>query len=461
MKSLFLKKFSLFFLLISLISLSSLPNIGSAEITPEEIIKIQDKIELKERDAQNISNSLIQKIVDEIIYITTSTTSKEFTLEKQVILAIISQTIKKEVANYFLFQVPKEIGKDIIKATIKIACLVLAKDPKVIIDEIEKFTVDKAKEYAMNWLLQNEIRYNNGNFEVSYLDYNKNQQKITFPYIIVYKPLNLYSGQVEIGIYSSESIKTPYPSPRYEWEGGIDELPPFILRIKGEVEKTDTGYRWIEGPEITPVFDEPVPKFEFSKPSILDNLKNELNKTKIALEKASEGINKIGEKVRGIGEAIKRGALSLFRKIKDSFSKLGAQVSSFFGGGEKETLESSLKEKESELERLRQEISRLEEKLDTEEELNSELQLEYESKISNLNVQLDSFNKTIDSLNQQLAGQTTESSKEEIVEETEETSEQEVETEPETTEEIILCQKSEGVSPKRNKIHCQRPDLRK
>ena len=250
----------------------SLPETALAELSPEEIMKVQDKIELKEKDVKDILHSLIQKITDEWISVTAS---PDLNLEEQAILVILSPSIKKDLGNYLFWEVPKEIGKDIITAIIKVARLILAEDPALIIEEIEKITVEKAKEYTINWLLQKEIRVATGNLKDSYTTYKNAQEKIIFPYIIVYHPLNYNSGEVGIGIYSSDFINTPPPSPSYPWEGGIEKLSPFIFRIKGKVQKIDSGYRWIEGPQFNLEFPEQVPKFEFSKPGILENIKNE------------------------------------------------------------------------------------------------------------------------------------------------------------------------------------------
>ena len=220
MRNISIKKFFFIFLIFSLAIFSFLPEIGLAEITPEEIMEAQDKIELKDKDSNAILHSLIQKIADEWINITTS---PNFSLEEQAILVILSPSIKTEVGNYLFWELPKEVGKNIIKATIKIASLILSQDPALIIEEIEKFTVEKAKEYAMNWLLQNKIKFNNGNFETSYPDYKKNLQKITLPFIIVYRPLGTNSGEVGIGVYSSEPIRTPIPTVAHPWEGGIEK----------------------------------------------------------------------------------------------------------------------------------------------------------------------------------------------------------------------------------------------
>ena len=176
----------------------------------------------------------------------------------------------------------KKIGKDTIEITLKLSYLLLTKDYSIIISEIEKMTVNEAKEYAMEWFLQNEIKVGKGNLKFSYPAYVGGWEQGVFPYIIVYRPLDLKSGEVIIEIYSSKTIKTPISSPRFQWEGGIDELPPFIVRIEGRVEKFGwVSYRWTEGTEINIIFDEPVPDFEFKEPTIWDKFKSFVDKLEV------------------------------------------------------------------------------------------------------------------------------------------------------------------------------------
>jgi len=461
MKNTFIRKFPLVSSLIYLILLF-LPEIGFAELLPEEIIKIQDKIELKERDAKEILRSLPQKITDEWMYITSS---EDFTPEKQAILVIVLPAIEGNIANYLLLQVPKEIGINVLKATVKLTSLILAQDPALVIEEFEKYTVEKAKEYATNWLLQNEIRVATGNLNPSYLSYKNGWEKITLPYIIDYHPVNYNLGDVGIGIYSSKVIKTPRVIWRYPWEGGIEELPPFIFRIKGKVQKTDSGYKWIEGPHFDVEFPEKVPEFKFSKPGFLDRIRTKLQRTRLAAERAVEKIKSFGGKlidgIKNIGKAVKKGVVGLFNKIKGSISKLGAQVSGVFSGpGEKVP-----KGIQTDLEEMQRALTSLKEELDIERTKREGLEQKYQTDIAALIDKLDDLTEMVDTLKQK-TDQVTESEIERVIEEltrTEElitkfeTSQKEArETneikETSREEEVILCDLETASIPKRDKV---------
>jgi len=273
------------FVLVFIIGFLFLIYFVFAQLNPAEIIENQDLIEFKSRDAYNILYTLKQEFTEDFIDLTSS--SGYFDLKEQAILTLFRRTFEINSMQYIL----TSIGKDGLEFTLKIANLIISKDPSLIIGEIEKMSVDQAKNYAMDWLLQKEMKVSKGNLDISYPALTGGWEKVIFPYIIVYQPINLEQGKVAIGIYSSEIIKTPEVSLKYPWEGGINELPPFIIEITGEVEKSDQTndvYRWIKGPEINIIFDQPVPKFEFKEPTILERIENYFNKAKVVLSKIKE-----------------------------------------------------------------------------------------------------------------------------------------------------------------------------
>lgn len=256
--------------LIFVIGFFILPNIAFAEFNPEEIIKNQDNIELKKSDTKLIFKTLIQELTNEWMELPTA--------KEQAVLTIFAKEIKIDALQYLLI----ESSKDLIEVTLKLAGLLLIQDPSIIIGEIEKITVNEAKEHAMDWLLQKEIKVGKGNLKFSYPTYTSSWEQGAFPYIIVYRPLDLKNGEVVIEIYSSRTIKTPDLTAGHQWEGGIDELPPFIVRIEGRVEKFDwVSYRWIKGPEINIVFDEKVPEFEFKEATTWDKFKSFVNELEV------------------------------------------------------------------------------------------------------------------------------------------------------------------------------------
>ena len=460
------RRFLYIFLLIFMVGFLFWPNTGSSELNPEEIIKNQEQIELKEKDAEDILKSLIQKISDEWIEVTTSS---NFILEEQAVLVILSKGIKINAMRYLLLDVPIEIGKVVIKATIKVVNLILAEDPSLIIDEVEKLTVKKAKEYAINWLLQNEIKVTKGNLKVSYFAYNRKWQKVIFPYIIVYRPLTPTRGEVGINIYSSDFIKTPLPLSGYQWEGGVEELPPFIVKISGEVEKSKTThyvYSWVKGPEINIDFSGPVPEFEFKEPGFFDKLELSLNKVEVILGKIMDFVE--------IGDAWNK--VKSFLSEISSFTAIMTPDSSSFEDPELDFSEIDLENLPSE-EKLTSEVEEIIEKEKELSELVQEIEAISEASsgaegmgLDEIQEIIDDIAERIDVINQEIAelvGEIQQTS-EEITDETEELTEeseegeQEEEKEEEEEEEVgqkeigqemsDLCQKIEGSYPARNKI---------
>ena len=441
------------------------PNTGSSELNPEEIIKNQEQIELKEKDAEDILKSLIQKISDEWIEVTTSS---NFILEEQAVLVILSKGIKINAMRYLLLDVPIEIGKVVIKATIKVVNLILAEDPSLIIDEVEKLTVKKAKEYAINWLLQNEIKVTKGNLKVSYFAYNRKWQKVIFPYIIVYRPLTPTRGEVGINIYSSDFIKTPLPLSGYQWEGGVEELPPFIVKISGEVEKSKTThyvYSWVKGPEINIDFSGPVPEFEFKEPGFFDKLELSLNKVEVILGKIMDFVE--------IGDAWNK--VKSFLSEISSFTAIMTPDSSSFEDPELDFSEIDLENLPSE-EKLTSEVEEIIEKEKELSELVQEIEAISEASsgaegmgLDEIQEIIDDIAERIDVINQEiheLVGEI-QQTPEEITDETEELTEESEEGEKEEKEEeeeekvgqkeigqemSDLCQKIEGNYPAQNKI---------
>jgi len=467
MKNFLIKKPFLIFLLIILFIFPPITFAeDSEEIKPEEI---KEHLELSDKDAQKIMETLNKILTNKKIDLLSSENPDP---RETTVVEILRKGARIEVANRILIDAPIEIVGNIMKYAIEIAQIILAKNVSLEFwKKYEEETVKKAVKYGMKALLENEIKITPGVLNYSYPSYKGNKQEVAIQYLIIYKPTAPKEGKVEIRFYSPVTIEPPMPrgwfltGTYHELEG---DLQPFITEISGEVK----NFKWAGIPSVNTTFPEEVPDLGirpmgFWDRNVVKPIKNEIKETGFVFEKISGKTSEVKEKIQSFGEGavsniedalkgIKTKTENLWQKLKEKtsqFNPLGAAVGFFSGNKKTAVLESSLKEKESELEKLRQKISQLEEKLDTGEELNSELQLGYESEISGLNTQLDSLNRTIEDLNQQLAGQTTEDSKKESAETVgEEKTEQEVETESETTEEIIICQRKEGDLPKRNKI---------
>lgn len=242
-----------------------------AVLIPEQVINDPGKVELKERDAKLITNLFIKELKNKWIEVVSS---PDADLKEEAALAIIEKAAKADMANYLFIEVPQQMLKEATKATVKIGQILLAGDPSGIIGEIEKLTTEKAKEYLINWLYQNRIKINSGELPLSYVDLNNNWHNLSLPYIIAFKGLDSKIASVSIGIYSSKTLKTAVPRRNFQWEGGIEDLPPFILKVRGLVEEKNGGYGWIGTPKIEVIFNEPVPEFSFPKQTIWDKIKD-------------------------------------------------------------------------------------------------------------------------------------------------------------------------------------------
>jgi len=296
-----MRKFLLFIFFLFLGGFLFLPKISIAkEITIEDLIGDSERIQLEEDEGKRILASLIQELQDEWGDVVVEGGDK--VLEKEVALLIMRKAVQKDLFNYLFLEAPKDIGKEIVKIGAKIVAVVWGGDPSTIskkaIEEIEKLTVEKAKEYIIKWLLQNRIKVTGGNLSISYFSLRAELQ-----HIIIYKPLDADKGRVSINIYSSSVINNIL-SPRrgFQWEGGIEELPPFILEINGVIEKDEYGaYNWVEGPEMNFVFDQKVPEFSFKEPGFFDKLKSKINKNLLAFDKLKRIIDRVGQKGKEYG----------------------------------------------------------------------------------------------------------------------------------------------------------------
>jgi len=274
------------------------------------IFVFANNIELKQVEEDKILQSLIQIFKNNWI---NNTTSNDFSLTEQSILTIFEKQIQKHVFNSIL----GEVGKEGLGWALRVCAVVLEPNAGVMLGEFEKLTVDAAKTYAMDWLLQNEIKIGNGNLDFIYKTIDGKFESGFFPYIIAYKPISKSSGEVAMSIYSAETIKAPGQTLAYQWEGGIDEIPPFILEIKGKVNKTDLGaYEWSRGPEFNFIFDQPVPRFNFKEPTIADKIKSQLEKMGNIIEAALDIGKGTIKKTVGVAQSAWGKITSLLTLIK-------------------------------------------------------------------------------------------------------------------------------------------------
>ncbi|PIR74624.1 MAG: hypothetical protein COU35_01600, partial [Candidatus Magasanikbacteria bacterium CG10_big_fil_rev_8_21_14_0_10_47_10] len=221
------------FLLITLAAFLILPKISLSEefkeITPEDVEKY---LTLSEQDAKNLLQTLIQVFTTEWINLEASGYS---TAEENAVPAILREVVRIDILNHLLIDAPVEITGKIIKSAIEIARLILAQDISSVLEKFEKESVQRAVEYGMNFLFQNEIRVAPGAIKFRYTSYQEAEKEAIFQYLIIYKLLDAKSGKVEIRFYSPNPIEPPESKQSIGGVKGIyhelqHDLPPFIVQ---------------------------------------------------------------------------------------------------------------------------------------------------------------------------------------------------------------------------------------
>ena len=277
----------------------------------------QDNVELKEIEVKLLLGSINQKLEDEWVV----SEGKD-----QAIIVIIQQAVRADLARYFLLELPKDTAKDFLKMSINLARILVGDETAVVdvIKEIEKKSVDVAKEYAIDWLLQNEIKIGTGSLDLIYPGIDGKTQRALFSYIIEQKPIDSKYSEVVIEFHSPDTIKAPALVAGYQWEGGIVEIPSFIFRAKGKVLKTEFGaYRWIEGPDTEIIFNEPVPRIEAEKKGFLESWKDKIVSWAEEIKKIISVFNDLFKR---IGSQAKEEIISIWRKIGGFFAKINPFV---------------------------------------------------------------------------------------------------------------------------------------
>jgi hypothetical protein len=241
------KRFLYILLLVSLVGFLVLPKICLADNSDNIYLEKMGKyLELPSGDAQKLIDTLRQVLTTEGIFLWSS---GEVTEEKTAAGVILLNVVKVEILNHLLVDAPIEITWKIIKTAVKIVEIYLTKDISKVIEELEKESVKKANEYAMGYLFQNEIRVTPGAIKFKYPSKYSGQKEVIFQYVIIYRPIDIKKGEVEIRFYMPDSIEPPDPNKFSKFLKVPDlqyNLPPFMVEIKGIVEKNEFGnYRWI------------------------------------------------------------------------------------------------------------------------------------------------------------------------------------------------------------------------
>ena len=301
------KRISYVFLFVLLIALLSLSQPIKAENI--DLDKIQDYLELSQLDARNILKGSIKGLGNEW---ENSIVSPGYTAETGAILILAQKSIQVDALSSLLVEIPIKTLKTVYKTV-----LFFNNDPGIydLLGEFEKFTVEQARKYALEWLFQEQIKIGTGNLSIDYAAYGEGAEHILFPYVLTYMPMSADDAEVDIKIYSANPIKPPKPTYNYQWLGNDgDEISPFIIHIKGRVQKAQFyTYKWLGEPDITIEFSNDVPQLNFGNMSMV-------SKTEENVIKGIGILNKSVDIAKNIVDKIKDSTTLVFNKIKSIVS---------------------------------------------------------------------------------------------------------------------------------------------
>lgn len=462
------RRFLNIFLLISLVGFLVFPQIALADdfenITPEEMGKY---LELPQKDAQKLMNTLKQVLTTKGIYLWSS----GHTTDEEIAAAVILlKVVKIEILNHLLVDAPIEITGKIIKGAVDIYQVLTAQNVALVLDKFEKETTERAIEHGMNFLFQNEIKVTPGAIKFKYSSYTGGEKEVVFQYIMIYQPIDIKSGKVEIRFYSPNPIEPPDPDkfsrllqvPNLQYD-----LSPFIVEIKGNVDKTQLDtYKWTEGPSVNIDFPPSVPDLgikplSFWERYLLKPITSTIREVEFIITKVTGKSLKIVEDIFNISKI----AVDIWNEIKSTFSEIN-----LFSPAA--VVQTPVVDVGQGLGQTVSEQSEVEPPL-IEPEPEPELEPEEKLTLSEIQERLDDIAERIDIINREMAelvGTETPLAEEELkkekeeeiqeeelqeeeTEETEESEESQEERESEQEESTVtICQKRSGDYPVRNKV---------
>ncbi len=319
-------------IIIGLIIVGLIGPFGSLALTQEEEILLnQDKIELTDEYSKKIFLSLVQKLTDEWIDISSGI---NFQPEQEAIMAIVTNAIQVNLASYLILQMPYDIGKTVIKTSFRIITAFLSENPGEIIGQLERMSVDKAKQYIFDWLLQKELRGTAGLLKLSYKSITGGFWEIKMPHTILYKPINgLNEGEAVITIFSPKEADAPLPIAGLQWAGGVEKIRPFILYIKGTVKrKEESGswhYQWLADPLFEFVLDEPVPDLQITELNLLEQWSLKIEKRLLLYKKIGENALELSA---GPVSSAKNTVTAFLSNIKEATSNIAEKLKEVVAG---------------------------------------------------------------------------------------------------------------------------------
>lgn len=229
----------------------------------------EDAFLLSERDTKLILNAL----QGEVSRLGSTIEIFDYSSQQQAALTLFRSSSRETILKFL----PGFVGTETIKTVINVASSLQKSSEmtmKKILEEIEKQTVEKAIEIGTSWLLQNEIETGSGSIETTYWNYNNNQVKVNFQYILTYQSRGPSNGLVVLKFYSADQVDVPRATISTGGSFGfvgdspyIGIVRPFIVQIETGVEEIGLGWTVDSSADtkITVEFPEKVPVLKLAK----------------------------------------------------------------------------------------------------------------------------------------------------------------------------------------------------
>ncbi|MDD5145184.1 MAG: lamin tail domain-containing protein [Candidatus Pacebacteria bacterium] len=240
--------------------------------------------------------------------------SGQSTAEQRAVPQIMKKAVRVQALNHLMVEAPLDIAWGIIKGALKIAKLVGTQtvDISDMVGEIEKESVKKAIAFGMEKLFENNIRVTPGAIEFKYNSRDKKVKSVIIQYIVIYKPIDKKTGDLEIRFYSPKSLTPPENKGSAGMSIGMctdltHDLPPFIVTIQGKAE----NYKWLGNPVVKTEFPSEVIDFGIKPVGLIE--KKFLKPLEQTIKEVEIIITKATGKTFGI--------VDTWNKIKDFFAK--------------------------------------------------------------------------------------------------------------------------------------------
>ncbi|MGI6341111.1 MAG: lamin tail domain-containing protein [Minisyncoccales bacterium] len=342
-----------FFLLLSIIAFFNSNFVFASEIDnlEQNIDNLEQYLTLKNKVSENVIKSIPKIFYENWESYLIASSGKDSDALIVITMLSIQKTIKFLAVDY-----PLDFAYNIGKEMFSLARIILTTDISGLIGKIEQITVDKAIEYAMNELFKHEIRVGSGIMETDYITNKGTKSNVKINYIITQKQINNESQnkkyETVIRLYSPKTIEVP----TNKFLGNFmmvyenqDEIKPFTVTMKGEMEYKNFNYRWMDTPEIIVEYPKVVPDFGFKPVSFWEKYVTK----------------PIGETLKSIKKLFNLGGGSIF----DSFSSHDLEII----------------EENEDLEELAEEIREIEDELEQENEKIEQTEEEFAEKVAQLN----------------------------------------------------------------------------